>query len=594
MRKGAILFKIIVVIIAAVVGLLAVFYVNDYFAVWSSNLRVNKVIVNVNVDPSGLAHISESDYYTFVKPYHGLAPYTQFPPGISMSNFKLSVEGAKIYKTEGNVDPSGFDLLVYLNNGYTIPQPGGDRVVMNLSYDIKGGFQTGQDFSQFFYKFWGKGTPSWVPLLTVHYTFPSTFDVRKVFAHPLDVSHQIVFDGKNSFTVTYHNIPPNTYAEARVVFPMLHPKYASPFSMNLKDVENIENGYSSGVLEWWIWIIILVVLIPVIPFVFKKLFGTEPNVEVAEYEREIPYNDPPELVNSVVKRLISEPDSDGFAAAVLNLVDKGYLQFGENGAFKVLNGNKPLSESEKVLFDDVIKPFSIDGIFDPKTLGESLRSDFKRAQKFNSAFTNWKFKVSTEAEARNYLITYGNTITKVVTFFALILLPLILVFVNIYEGRAYPEILFFMTWITFADWVSAWIIFVLPKDIFGRWTKEGRTYYLRWKKFERYLTDYSLIKEKPPESLLVWKEYLIYGTALGVAKHVIRAIKEVNPPDIETDPFFPAFTAMVWYDSLIFLPQAAVFGSAQQVGGNIGGNFGGGGFGGNVGGGFGGGGRGGF
>ncbi len=594
MKKGALILKIAVVLAMIVVGLLATFYVNGYFAVWSSNLKVDKVNVTVKVDPNGIAHISESDYYTFTKPYHGLAPYTQFPNGVSMSNFKLSVEGATIQKTEGIVNQGGFDLLVYLNNGYTVPKAGGDNVVMNLSYDVTGGFQNGIDFSQFFYKFWGKGTPSWVPLLTVHYIFPSNFNIEKIFPHPLDVPHQIVMNGSHDFTITYHNVPPNTYAEARVVFPSMNVEYSSPLSMTIKQVEGIENGYSNGIFWQWFWIVVLIILIPLIPLVFKRLFGVEPKVDVGEYEREIPFDDPPELVNSVVKRLISEPDSDGFAAAILNLVDKGYLEFSGENAFKILSGKKPLSESEKMLFDNVIKPFSVDGIFDPRTIAESMKGNIQKAQKFNSAFVDWKMKVLTDAERRNYLLTYGNTITKVVTVLALMILPIAVVFLNIYNGRAYPNLLMILSWVTFADWVASWIILMLPRDVFGRWTKDGRVYYLRWKHFEKYLTDYSLIKEKPPESIIVWKQYLVYGTSLGIAKHVIKAIKMMNPPEIvESDPFFPAFTTMLWYDSLIMLPQSAMINANVQQVGNMG-NFGGGSFGGNVGGGFGGGGRGGF
>ncbi len=594
MKKGALILKIAVVLAMIVVGLLATFYVNGYFAVWSSNLKVDKVNVTVKVDPNGIAHISESDYYTFTKPYHGLAPYTQFPNGVSMSNFKLSVEGATIQKTEGIVNQGGFDLLVYLNNGYTVPKAGGDNVVMNLSYDVTGGFQNGIDFSQFFYKFWGKGTPSWVPLLTVHYIFPSNFNIEKIFPHPLDVPHQIVMNGSHDFTITYHNVPPNTYAEARVVFPSMNVEYSSPLSMTIKQVEGIENGYSNGIFWQWFWIVVLIILIPLIPLLFRRLFGVEPKVDVGEYEREIPFDDPPELVNSVVKRLISEPDSDGFAAAILNLVDKGYLEFSGENAFKILSGKKPLSESEKMLFDNVIKPFSVDGIFDPRTIAESMKGNIQKAQKFNSAFVDWKMKVLTDAERRNYLLTYGNTITKVVTVLALMILPIALVFLNIYNGRAYPNLLMILSWVTFADWVASWIILMLPRDVFGRWTKDGRVYYLRWKHFEKYLTDYSLIKEKPPESIIVWKQYLVYGTSLGIAKHVIKAIKMMNPPEIvESDPFFPAFTTMLWYDSLIMLPQSAMINANVQQVGNMG-NFGGGSFGGNVGGGFGGGGRGGF
>lgn len=594
MKKGSLIIKIVIIAIIASVGLVATFYVNGYFSVWSSKLRVDKVDITVNVDSNGMAHVVEHDYYTFTKPYHGLSPYTQFPNGISMSNFNLSVAGATIQKTEGNVDRNGFNLLVYLNNGYTIPKPNGDNVVMNLSYDVNGEFQTGTNFSQFFYKFWGKHTPSWVPLITVHYIFAPNFNVERIFPHPLDVSHQVVMNGKHEFTITYHNVPPDTYAEARVVFPLTKVKYASPISMTMDQMNEIENGYTGGMLFQWIWIFILIALIPIIPLLFKRLFGTEPKVDVAEYEREIPYDNPPEFVNSVVKRLISEPDHDGFAAAILNLVDKGYLEFSDQNNFKILEGKKPLSESENILFNTIIKPFSTGDIFDPKEIGESMKGNIQRAQKFNEAFTNWKMKVEIDAESKNYLLTYGNTITKIVTFLALIVLPLALVFLNIYMGRAYPHLLMILSWVAFADWIAAWIILILPRDIFGRWTKTGRIYYLRWKHFEKYLTDYSLIKEKPPESLIIWRQYLIYGTALGIAKHVIKAIKEINPPEIaESDPFFPAFTTLFWYDSIIMLPQSAMINANIQQGGNMG-NFGGGGFGGNIGGGFGGGGRGGF
>ena len=62
-------------------------------------------------------------------------------------------------------------------------------------------------------------------------------------------------------------------------------------------------------------------------------------------------------------------------------------------------------------------------------------------------------------------------------------------------------------------------------DIFGRWTEEGRVFYLKWKNFKDFIEDYSLIKEYPPESIAVWKKYLIYGSALGVADEVYESMK---------------------------------------------------------------------
>ncbi|WP_367362110.1 hypothetical protein [Mesotoga sp.] len=52
-------------------------------------------------------------------------------------------------------------------------------------------------------------------------------------------------------------------------------------------------------------------------------------------------------------------------------------------------------------------------------------------------------------------------------------------------------------------WTVSWVIIFLPKDVFGRWTKEGRLFYLRWLGLKKYLEDFSLLNEKPPESIIL-------------------------------------------------------------------------------------------
>ncbi len=65
----------------------------------------------------------------------------------------------------------------------------------------------------------------------------------------------------------------------------------------------------------------------------------------------------------------------------------------------------------------------------------------------------------------------------------------------------------------------------LKDDTFGRWTEEGRIRYLKWRNFRKFLKDNSLIEEHPPESIVVWKKYLIYGAALGIADKVYKSMK---------------------------------------------------------------------
>jgi uncharacterized membrane protein len=586
-KKARIFVRVLVFTLAAGFGIFLVVYANGYVATSNSVLNVDKASIEVNVDSQGVAHIQEHEFYTFKKPYHGLAPYMELPDGVYLQNFKISVDGAKMLEKTGKVTQHGFDLKVYLNKGYNVPKPGGDKVEMNLSYDVYNAVQVGKDFSQFFHKFWGADTPSWVPNLTVIYKFDPKFDVKDVFVHPLDVSHLIRHEN-NIYAITYSNLPPNAYAEARFVFPKTNVLYHSSIDKSYSDVLKIENGYVQRAKIIWISWMILLALAVVIPFTAFYFFGREPHVELnSEYERDVPYDDPPAVVNAIVKRIVSDPDGDAFAATILSLVEKGYLEFAGKSAFKLKASKKPLDEIEDLLLKLVIKPYAVEGIFDPETLRDSMKGNVKFSKEFLSAYNNWKAKSSLEAEGRSYIITYGNTIAKILAIGVLIIVPLAFL-AYVISVKEYPMIAQYASWFAFFDWTIAWIMLVLPKDVFGRWTKNGRKYYLRWKNFEKYLTDYSLLKEKPPESVILWDKYLIYGTALGVAKKVTKAIKEIDPKIVESSPLYPAWIDMYWYSSVYRLPMYASANSVQSKGGSSGG------FGGDIGGGFGGGGRGGF
>jgi len=70
-----------------------------------------------------------------------------------------------------------------------------------------------------------------------------------------------------------------------------------------------------------------------------------------------------------------------------------------------------------------------------------------------------------------------------------------------------------------------------PQNKFGRWTPEGRLYYEKWNNFKKYLTDFSALKEYPPESIKIWDSYLVYATSLGIAKEVLHNMALVVPAE---------------------------------------------------------------
>jgi len=79
------------------------------------------------------------------------------------------------------------------------------------------------------------------------------------------------------------------------------------------------------------------------------LYGRERKIKYdALYERDLPTQDPPELVNAIVSRVCKEPDNDGFSAAVLDMVRKGHLSFIEKSGEVV---------GLKLIDDDTSRPY---------------------------------------------------------------------------------------------------------------------------------------------------------------------------------------------------------------------------------------------
>ena len=86
--------------------------------------------------------------------------------------------------------------------------------------------------------------------------------------------------------------------------------------------------------------------------------------------------------------------------------------------------------------------------------------------------------------------------------------------------------------------IEAIILLCIPNNIFGKWTKEGKECHDKWMNFKNYITDYSLINEKPPESVQVWGKYLVYAAALGYANSATNTMKDYfRMQDVSSDSF---------------------------------------------------------
>lgn len=112
------------------------------------------------------------------------------------------------------------------------------------------------------------------------------------------------------------------------------------------------------------------------------------------------------------------------------------------------------------------------------------------------------------------------------------------------------------------------IIVLLTGAIFSRFKGEYYIEYQRWRAFKRYLKNSFSITSATHKTVVIWNEYLVYATALGVSDRVIKELRAYN---------IISEKQMNLYNGLIISTSSGFSGvSATSAGGGFGGAGGGG------------------
>ena len=202
-------------------------------------------------------------------------------------------------------------------------------------------------------------------------------------------------------------------------------------------------------------------------------------------------------------------------ATILNLCAKKVIKLKENNEGKI----------------DIVD------LNDTKTVNE-LSSDEKYAYKMlttditSSKIIEWKNKIKNEYD--KYKFSKKHTVSLgAYLLCTYILLIVILIILSIIMGRDTLDkfwgylafMIFFASWITII-WSTA-INSILNRilktnkitNFKDTYTKKGAIEFNKWNKFKKFIKEFSLIKEKDYESIVVLGKYLSYSIALGVNKN---------------------------------------------------------------------------
>lgn len=550
---------------------------------------INQAFVELTVENNGLLHVDETYDYIFHGTYNGIYRDIPLKEGESIENITVNATGAytdvKVSEENGVTH-----LKVYLYADEAHTQKISDaEVYIYISYDMKNTVTLFNDVAGLQYKLWGEEWDVGIDAVSAIVHLPGNKD-NVFFLNPQEYN-STSFLTNNSISITSKPIPKGEFYELLVLMPLDdfdNAVYAKHVNENGKEqiMKNLEDSVN-GRSFWntaYIVLGLLSLISPVVGFIIYFKYGREPKVDYdGIYERELPTDDPPAVVNAIIDNShdIGTPNMHGFEATILYLIDKKVITLQTvhddntdmNELYLTLHKDRTddLAIHEQSVIDILNMFADSNGVVNLSNLNSDLSYE-PNAKLFMEEYHVWQQDVKHEYLDSDTISTYFNSkgsslmngVAVLGIIFGIILFILGL-FTNLSNG-----VISIGGGIILA--IFSFIVLMLPNDIFGQWTPEGRLYYLKWRNFKKFLKDNSLIEEHPPESIVVWKKYLIYGAALGVADEVYNAMNlhEVNISEYDDDIFLYHH-----YGGYYMMHHAFITGQSSSTSSSDAGGFGG-------------------
>ncbi|MFQ9793435.1 MAG: DUF2207 family protein [Acutalibacteraceae bacterium] len=354
----------------------------------------------------------------------------------------------------------------------------------------------------------------------------------------------LTVDSPNQISFTAQNIPAQTMIETRIAAPLaLFPNVTrTSSSTNLQNIQNEElewatayqkkqeHEYMLGVLDISIAAVIIVIAIGL--FILTRYLTRRHKVNVPEYTREIPKGSSPAAAALLYYHykggITQKIRGYVFSATLMSLSNKGYLEFGSDETDTLTltpignTKNETLTLSEQVML-------SLVTTIATETNGSFTLKQFSAYTKKHGKYVNTMFE-TLFARAKDEIRPYGyyeksQYFVKVIKYFgiAAIVAGVITIFASsmIYIGIAA---------------ILAGIFTYIMNTGPNRLSVQGETMYMVWKGLEKYMLEFSNMKEYELPHLELWKDYLVYATMMGISDKVCKQLK-LAYPNIDNDDY---------------------------------------------------------
>ena len=525
----------------ALIVLLLALFVISISSVSAVDYSLTGARIDMEVQDNGLLNVAEEIDYHFDSSANGVYRDIRLKEGQSVENLQVYVDGA-YYRydiiPQGNTER--VKIYLFRDAAKTKKITSGTDVKVYLQYDMPKVVRVYNDVGEIQFKVWGEEWDEDLDYLYATISFPDNKKLEYWIKPPSSDAQSYWED--NILYISSDGVSSGKYVEARAIIPLSEFSSDAPYAQHInknakdeiekiqKDAEN-EQGFLNSIGSLMDYLLAIVVAVPLA--IYYK-FGREPKTDYqAIYEHEPPTKDPPAFVNALMESMskdVGDINEQAFQATIMDLINRGKLGVGSEEdteftktTFLTVKNTDGLERFERALIG-ILQTFELDGKISFSYMQDCLRSE-SQARSFQSNYNSWcqnfKNDYLPDEVLKEYFDNTGADYLSYSGIGAIALGVILVVFSFLFDFNGD----FITTIIGILMGVIGIGSFLIPSGIPGRYTLKGKLYAEKWNKFKKFLEDYSLIKEHPPESIAIWNEYLVYATALGVADKVYKAMK---------------------------------------------------------------------
>ena len=414
-----------------------------------------------------------------------------------------------------------------------------------ISYKVLDAITLNDDCAELYWQFVGKDFEIDAKKITGTITLPKnaeTIEDIKVWGHTEQLNGEIYATDLNKIEFSIDRYSNGNYVEVRTAFPTnimgnVQRKTNKPALGGIIEEETrwADEANQRREREEKIFYVIqkIAMLATIIMAViairnFIKLLSRgkklKPTTEL-KYYREVPYeNATPGEALYIISNGNYKQLYEYFPPIVLDLCLRKYIQLElvkEEKIFskeevKIIILEKDRNELKKE--EDTILQLLIDVAGEKKELTTKGLKKYLEKNSFKITSIEGKIKEAIQ-ESEESMKNINNGNQKVYTFYSTV--SIIFAFFTFFTFALYiPLALAFL--------VNAIIALIITLQT-DKLTQKGIDEKEQWKAFKKYMEDFSLLKDKEVPALEIWEKYLVYATAFGISKKVMKQLKIVYP-----------------------------------------------------------------